>query len=76
MTEPDDCDPYEDFQKDLQGLLNKHNIERRTDTPSFILAEYVVATLRALEHHHYAMKCWLSPKVQKPTNDPKLKETK
>ena len=76
MTEPDDCDPYEDFQKDLVGLLNKHNIESRTDTPDFILAEYVVENLGALEHHHYAKKCWLSPKVRKPTNEPAHGETK
>ena len=77
MTQTDNCiDPYYDFKTDLVVLLNKHNIESRTDTTDFILAEYVVESLRALEHHHYAKKCWLSPEVQKPINEPPHGETK
>lgn len=67
-AQPDDeRDPYSEFQKELEGLLNSHSLENRTDTPDFILAEYVVEGLRALEHQHHAKKCWLSPVVQKPT---------
>ena len=70
-AQPDnERDPYSDFQKDLEGLLNRHSIENRTDTPDFILAEYMVENLRALEHHHHAKKCWFSPAMQKPSNEP------
>ena len=65
-----DCDPYSDFQKDLEWLLNRHSIESRTDTPGFILAGYVVENLRALENHHHAKKCFFSPAMQKPTAGP------
>ena len=70
-AQPDnERDPYSDFQKDLEGLLNIHSIENRTDTPDFILAEYVVESLRALEHHHHAKKCWFSPEMKNPRTEP------
>lgn len=29
------------FEKELAGLINKHNMESDSDTPDFILAEYL-----------------------------------
>lgn len=35
----------EDFQKELQRLLNKHSIDAYCETPDFILAAYLVENL-------------------------------
>lgn len=59
--------PYAAFQADLEGLINQHSIENLTDTPDFILAEYMVENLRALAQHHRACKAWHSPEMQAPT---------
>ena len=48
----DDCMPTEDssgcslqdgptFRKELEALLNKYSIDNDTNTPDFILAEYI-----------------------------------
>jgi len=34
------------FREELTVLINKHNMENRSDTPDFILSEYVVGCLR------------------------------
>jgi len=34
-----------DFQKELEELLNKHSKENGSDTPDYILAEYMTASL-------------------------------
>ncbi|WP_420013309.1 hypothetical protein [Tateyamaria sp.] len=51
----------------LEGLINAHSLESRTDTPDFILAEYVVEGLRALEHQHNAKRAWNSPDMKGAT---------
>lgn len=61
-----DHDAYSAFQNDLCRLINAHSLEGRTDTPDFILAEFLVEALRALEHQHLAKKYWLEPPVKKP----------
>jgi len=30
-----------EFEKELAALINKHSVENETDTPDFILAEYL-----------------------------------
>jgi hypothetical protein len=37
------------FRKELQDLINRHCRENYTDTPDFILAEYLSACLDAYE---------------------------
>ena len=37
----------ETFEKELAGLLNKHNKDTQTDTPDFILAEMLNLQLKA-----------------------------
>ena len=39
-----------DFEKDLSDLINAHSLENASDTPDFILAEYLVACLEAFNH--------------------------
>lgn len=54
-------DPYHKFHRELESLINRHSLENRTDTPDFILADYVVECLRALEHQHRAKVAWSAP---------------
>lgn len=56
------------FEKHLTSLINVHNIENDSDTPDFVLAEFMVACLRAF---NYAIKT-RSDWVRKPEK-PKLK---
>ena len=39
----------EAFRRDLQAVLNKHSQENGSDTPDFMLAEYLIDCLRALD---------------------------
>lgn len=34
------------FEKELMELINKHSIENESDTPDFILAEYLYRCLK------------------------------
>ena len=38
----------EKFEEELRALINKHSIESEFDIPDFILAAYLMATLKAL----------------------------
>lgn len=38
-----------DFRTDLQSLLNKQSMENTSNTPDFILAEYLVGCLKAFD---------------------------
>ena len=35
------------FEKDLEGLLNRHSRENESNTPDFVLARYLVGCLHA-----------------------------
>lgn len=37
------------FRKDLEGLINQHSIENGSNTPDFMLAEYLVGCLEAYD---------------------------
>ena len=37
------------LQKDIQHLLNRYSQEKESDTPDFVLAEYLIACLDAFE---------------------------
>jgi len=37
------------FRQDLERLINKHCRERGSDTPDFILGDYLVACLKAFD---------------------------
>ena len=41
------------FQKELEQLINKHSLENESDSPDFILAEYL---LDALDAYNDAVK--------------------
>ena len=42
------------FQDEIRAVINKHSKEKGSDTPDFILAEYLV---RCLETFDYAIRC-------------------
>ena len=48
-----------DFKTELQELLNKHCRENQSNTPDFILAQYVDDCLRAFESAQIARVIWL-----------------
>lgn len=58
--------PYAAFQADLEKLINQHSMENLTNTPDFILAEYMVESLRALTQHQRARDAWHSSEMQAP----------
>ena len=41
-----------EFKKDLEHLINKHSIENGSDTPDFILANYLCNCLISYENAH------------------------
>lgn len=37
------------FRKEIESLINRHSMENGSDTPDFILADYLVACLTAFD---------------------------
>jgi hypothetical protein len=48
----------DEFKKDLASLLNKYSFENRSNTPDFILAEYLFSCLEAFEKASYIRETW------------------
>ena len=42
-----DTDNFADFERDLCSLINKYSMENGSDTPDFILSEYLTNCLRS-----------------------------
>lgn len=53
-------DPHSQLRKRLQGLLNKECAENGSDTPDFILAQYLIASLKAFDWATAARDKWYS----------------
>ena len=51
---------YNEFQKRLEGLINEMSMENFSNTPDFILAEYLVECLKSYTHAHYRCNDWHS----------------
>ena len=49
---------HTDFVKELESLINRHSQENKSDTPDFILAEYLQACLNAWNHGVYVRERW------------------
>lgn len=48
---PDIKDPkYEELKREIASVLNRHSIENRSDTPDFLLAEYMLGCLTVYEN--------------------------
>jgi hypothetical protein len=50
------------FRRDLETLINKHSIENGSNTPDFILANYLVNCLDAFEIAVNRRTEWYNPK--------------
>ena len=54
----------EEFRKELEKLINCHSIENGSNTPDFILAEYLVDCLMNYEKIHNANEEWYGRKLE------------
>ena len=54
----------EEFRKDLESLINKHSIENGSDTPDFMLAEYLLRCLAAYERVIAQREKWYEQKEE------------
>lgn len=62
-----------DFQKELEELINKHSWENGSNTPDFILAQYMCASLAAFSHAVNDREQWygrLNGKLEPSATDP------
>ncbi len=46
------------FQKELAELINKHSLENGSNTPDFILAEYLLNCLHTFNQAIADRNCW------------------
>lgn len=46
------------FREELETLLNKHSMENGSNTPDFMLAEYLCACLTAFDRFVNRRECW------------------
>lgn len=53
---------YATFRADLIGLINAHSIENGSDTPDFLLADYLMSCLDAWERITVAREEWYGRK--------------
>lgn len=52
-----------DFQTELSALINKHSLENGSDTPDFILADYMSECLSVFHGAVCARELWYSRKT-------------
>lgn len=63
------------FRNELQIIINCHSRENGSDTPDFILAEYLSDCLRAFDNATTKRAYWYGHKKQPvPTEEPTQKE--
>lgn len=48
----------ETFLEELKYLINKYNLEERSDTPDYILAEYMFNCLQVFEKATESRQAW------------------
>ena len=61
-----------DFRKELESLINKNCRENSSDTPDFILAQYLTDSLESFDRAIIARETWYGRKKAMSPNDPKL----
>jgi hypothetical protein len=58
------------FERELTSLLNSHSAENGSDTPDFLLAEYLLGCLEVYDQTVSARERWYGRGVeQKPTRE-------
>jgi len=51
------------FRKELEELINKHSMENESNTPDFILADYLLACLTTWENYTKEREKWYGIKL-------------
>lgn len=51
-----------DLRKDMETAINRHSAENGSDTPDFILAEYLIDCLEAFDRAVTVRKTWYGRK--------------
>ena len=59
-------DPTPTFSEELEKLLNMKSMEQGSDTPDFILAEYMLACLNAFNSATNSREAWYGRKTTEP----------
>lgn len=57
----------EAFRKELAALLNRYSMENGSDTPDFLLADYLIEALRALDAAILAREKWYGRSPSSPS---------
>lgn len=69
--EGDTCPDNEPlFRKELEILINKYSMENGSDTPDFLLAEYLMCQLRTWDQYVTRREEWYG-RLRKAESDPK-----
>jgi len=58
------------FKRELESLLNKYSKENPTNTPDFILAEYLINCLHTFDEAFKLREAWYGYKAIDQTVDP------
>lgn len=58
-----------EFENELRALINKHSMEQSSETPDFILAEYLNDCLLAFGRAVSQRDRWYSSKENAPAED-------
>ena len=56
-----------EFKRELEALINRHSIENNSNTPDFILCEYLITALSAFERAVNAREKWSGREADKQT---------
>lgn len=57
MEEPKEPSPNE-FARELTALINKHSIEKFSNTPDWVLSEYIMGCLRVFSDTTKLREAW------------------
>ena len=60
-----DKDTEIQFRKELATLINRHSLENGSDTPDFILAEYLSGCLKAFDNAFERRLIWYGGEKEK-----------
>lgn len=60
----------DEFQKELTALINIHSMENASNTPDFLIAEFLVNCLRAFNLASEQKEKWFAKEVVEYTNGP------
>jgi len=60
---------YEALKKDLTSLLNNHSLESRSDTPDYMLADFMLGCLNVYENTIERRERWFGRKLSRDINN-------